>query len=108
MAERKTREQHLKAIVEFKLSGGRHFLVTPTEGDSVRIDRQWPDPDRGRNVAGASALDGEGEVEPAWRFPQTWTLRERHYVRVTVTDAWKRHKQNRAEREAAEREAQTA
>lgn len=98
------------ALVEFRFPG-RHFLVIREEGDAVRIDRQHPQPERGRNVAGATGLDAE---EPTWRMPDNWTPAERHYVRVTVTNAWKNYKtaqreaEEAAEREAAEQEAQAA
>jgi hypothetical protein len=97
-------------LVEFLLQG-RHFLVIREAGDAVRIDRQHPQPERGRNVAGASGLEAE---EPEWRMPDNWTPAEQHYVRVTVKNAWKNYKKAQqealeaAEREAAEREAAAA
>lgn len=90
-------------LVEFRLPG-KHFLVIREEGDAVRIDRQHPQPDRGRSVAGATGLDSS--VGTVWRMPDNWTTAERFHVRVTVTNAWKNYKQRQQEaQEAAEREA---
>jgi hypothetical protein len=97
---------------EFALSGGRWFqIVKDADADAVRIHRRHPQPDRGRNVAEASGLDGTRTV---WRWPANWTPAERHHVTVTVANAWLAHHKAQqaardvAEREAAEREAQAA
>jgi hypothetical protein len=102
-------------LIEFRLPG-KHFLVIREEGDAVRIDRQHPQPDRGRNVAGATGLDSS--EEPEWRMPDNWTTAERHHVRVTVKNAWRRYlaaqkaaheaAQESAERKAAEQGAAAA
>lgn len=89
-------------IGEFRFGDGRHFQMNRQDGlDAVQVDRQYPDPEKGRNVAGATGLD----AEPDFRFPANWSKAERHHARVSIVNTWRRlreREQQAAEAAAAE------
>lgn len=88
---------------QFALSGGRSFQIVKSEGDAIRIHREHPQPERGRDVVKVSGLDS---TLTEWRWPANWTPAERQHVTVSVANAWAGYHQAQQEaREAAERAA---
>lgn len=75
----------------FGFEDGRHFLILRApDADTVRVDRQHPDPCKGRNVATATGLD---TGNPIFTFPRNWDDRQRAVARAAIGTCWRHHLQ---------------